>query len=470
MASHRVQFHRFQRAAHFEELARGGARPGQRQRKIAKVLQADAAAAGQRMVGRHDGVHRRAARIPHADPIDPFGDERHAQIGPAFRHPAAYLGRGSHEEVEADVRPFLVKARHHRRHEDARDAFDRRHPDLVARHAAGGGNLLQDRLSLKHGAPGVRQQQLARRAQDHAPGGALEKRRPRFLFQLGDLPADCRHRHMQALGRAAQAARLGNLQEVLQGDSVHVQASLPAQTFAFSAKLPINILIVEKAAKLLEFAGTASHRCANEARLAPTPIQSPRFIGVPMPTSPSAPRPRPFLLACPDLSAERLGNTDTPGVWHFDSGVPGKRVMLSALIHGNELCGAWALKEALAAGLRPRRGSLTLAFCNLAAFDRFDAANYAPARFPGTPPRRRDPPVGGTGRLAAGLPFDEQFRRAAATDRHGTAQYRPGARAGQPRHHHRRRRPCRQIAAARFRARGGGGGQRGAVPAGRMRR
>ena len=34
----------------------------------------------------------------------------------------------------------------------------------------------------------------------------------------------------------------------------------------------------------------------------------------------------------------------TPGVWHFDSGVPGKRVMLSALIHGNELCGAWALR------------------------------------------------------------------------------------------------------------------------------
>ena len=68
-------------------------------------------------------------------------------------------------------------------------------------------------------------------------------------------------------------------------------------------------------------------------------------------------------------------------MWHFDSGVPGKRVMLSALIHGNELCGAWALKDALAAGLRPRRGSLTLAFCNLAAFDRFDPSNYAPARF-----------------------------------------------------------------------------------------
>ncbi|MFG0229480.1 succinylglutamate desuccinylase/aspartoacylase family protein [Achromobacter sp. 413638] len=100
-----------------------------------------------------------------------------------------------------------------------------------------------------------------------------------------------------------------------------------------------------------------------------------------MSTPAAAPSPRPFLLACPDLSSERAGNTDTPGVWHFDSGVPGKRVMLSALIHGNELCGAWALKDALAAGLRPRRGSLTLAFCNLAAFDRFDPSNYAPARF-----------------------------------------------------------------------------------------
>ena len=90
---------------------------------------------------------------------------------------------------------------------------------------------------------------------------------------------------------------------------------------------------------------------------------------------------RPFELACPDLSAERLGNTGTPGVWHFDSGAPGRRVMLTALIHGNELCGAWALKTLLASGLQPRHGTLTLAFCNLAAFDRFDPANYLPARF-----------------------------------------------------------------------------------------
>jgi predicted deacylase len=88
-----------------------------------------------------------------------------------------------------------------------------------------------------------------------------------------------------------------------------------------------------------------------------------------------------FKLPVPDLSAERAGNTDTPGVWHFDSGVPGRALMVSALVHGNELCGAWALKDLLAAGVKPRRGSLTLAFCNLDAFDRFDHVNHDASRF-----------------------------------------------------------------------------------------
>ena len=52
-----------------------------------------------------------------------------------------------------------------------------------------------------------------------------------------------------------------------------------------------------------------------------------------------------FKLPVPDIAAERAGNTDTPGVWHFDSGVPGRALMVSALVHGNELCGAWALKD-----------------------------------------------------------------------------------------------------------------------------
>ncbi len=55
--------------------------------------------------------------------------------------------------------------------------------------------------------------------------------------------------------------------------------------------------------------------------------------------------------------------------------------MVTALVHGNELYGAWALKTLLEARIRPVAGKLTLAFCNLAGFDRFDAANHDASRF-----------------------------------------------------------------------------------------
>jgi predicted deacylase len=88
-----------------------------------------------------------------------------------------------------------------------------------------------------------------------------------------------------------------------------------------------------------------------------------------------------FSLTAPELGPWRAGNTGTEGVWHFHSGVAGRKVMVSALMHGNELCGAWALKELLNAGVRPERGSLTLAFCNLEAFDRFDLNDHDASRF-----------------------------------------------------------------------------------------
>ncbi|WCM88580.1 succinylglutamate desuccinylase/aspartoacylase domain-containing protein [Acidovorax sp. NCPPB 3576] len=91
--------------------------------------------------------------------------------------------------------------------------------------------------------------------------------------------------------------------------------------------------------------------------------------------------PRTFALPAPDLTPWRAGNTGTEGVWHFDSGLPGRHALISALVHGNELCGAWALQGLLAAGLRPQQGALTLAFCNLEAFDRFDPADHDASRF-----------------------------------------------------------------------------------------
>lgn len=91
--------------------------------------------------------------------------------------------------------------------------------------------------------------------------------------------------------------------------------------------------------------------------------------------------PLKFDLPCPDISMWRQCNTGTEGVWHFDSGQPGRHVLISALIHGNELCGAWALKGLLEAGVRPAAGQLTLVLANLAAFERFDEANHDASRF-----------------------------------------------------------------------------------------
>lgn len=92
-------------------------------------------------------------------------------------------------------------------------------------------------------------------------------------------------------------------------------------------------------------------------------------------------KPLQFDLPCPDISMWRQGNTGTEGVWHFDSGQPGRHVLISALIHGNELCGAWALKGLLEAGVRPAVGQLTLMLANLRAFERFDEANHDASRF-----------------------------------------------------------------------------------------
>jgi hypothetical protein len=88
-----------------------------------------------------------------------------------------------------------------------------------------------------------------------------------------------------------------------------------------------------------------------------------------------------FELTKPDISAWRSGNTGVEGVWHFGSAKPGRHVLITALVHGNELCGAWALKALLEAKVRPAQGSMTLAFCNLAAFDRFDPADHDASRF-----------------------------------------------------------------------------------------
>ncbi len=83
----------------------------------------------------------------------------------------------------------------------------------------------------------------------------------------------------------------------------------------------------------------------------------------------------------PDLSPYREGNTGIPYVWSFDSGRPGPHVGINALIHGNELSGAWALVRLLELGLRPQRGRLGLSFANIEAFAHFDPDDPTASRF-----------------------------------------------------------------------------------------
>lgn len=74
----------------------------------------------------------------------------------------------------------------------------------------------------------------------------------------------------------------------------------------------------------------------------------------------------------PDIAPYRNGNTGVDYVHVLDSGKPGANVMIQALTHGNEFCGAIALDFLFRERISPFKGKLILAFANVAAFARFD--------------------------------------------------------------------------------------------------
>ena len=73
-----------------------------------------------------------------------------------------------------------------------------------------------------------------------------------------------------------------------------------------------------------------------------------------------------------DLSAYREGNIGVDYVHRFESGQPGPHVLINALTHGNEICGMVAATHLLDTGVRPRIGTLTISFANVAAYESFD--------------------------------------------------------------------------------------------------
>ncbi len=91
----------------------------------------------------------------------------------------------------------------------------------------------------------------------------------------------------------------------------------------------------------------------------------------------------PVELQAPDITPWKDGNAGVPWVHVLPGERPGPKVMVQALTHGNEICGAIALcwlLEQVQRGWRPAAGTLTLAFANVEAYARFNPADPFPSR------------------------------------------------------------------------------------------
>ena len=86
-------------------------------------------------------------------------------------------------------------------------------------------------------------------------------------------------------------------------------------------------------------------------------------------------------LTPPDISPYRAGNTGVEYVTRFTAREPGPHVTVLGLTHGNEICGAVAIDKLFRADIRPRRGTLTLGFNNVAAYQEFNARYPIASRF-----------------------------------------------------------------------------------------
>lgn len=89
-------------------------------------------------------------------------------------------------------------------------------------------------------------------------------------------------------------------------------------------------------------------------------------------------------LTPPDIRRWAAGTHGIAYAHTIDSGRPGPHVMVNAVTHGNEICGAITVDRLLdmaAQGLRPVKGKLSLSFANIAAYDRWNPADPHANRF-----------------------------------------------------------------------------------------
>ena len=83
----------------------------------------------------------------------------------------------------------------------------------------------------------------------------------------------------------------------------------------------------------------------------------------------------PVELIAPDISCYKNTGSGVEYIVTIDSGFSGPNVFISAVVHGNEPCGAIANDWFLKNNFKPSRGKLSLGFMNVEAYNAFDPDN-----------------------------------------------------------------------------------------------
>ncbi len=83
----------------------------------------------------------------------------------------------------------------------------------------------------------------------------------------------------------------------------------------------------------------------------------------------------PVEITGPDITGYKKTNTGVDYVLTLDSGFSGPHVLITAVVHGNEPCGAIAIDWFLRNNYRPKAGKLSLGFMNIEAYLAFDPLN-----------------------------------------------------------------------------------------------
>ena len=97
--------------------------------------------------------------------------------------------------------------------------------------------------------------------------------------------------------------------------------------------------------------------------------------------TPSSSADDPIEIDIPDIEPYLAGNVGIEGITCLDSGKAGPHVMISAIVHGNEPCGAVALDWLFRHNVQPTQGKLSLGFMNIEAYQAFDPDNPSATRW-----------------------------------------------------------------------------------------